>query len=204
MKTFQERSDALTGSACLKKAVDVQHQGNSTTCEAGQAAIRPYCQVGDFQHAKARDSGIAISESDGAALVGECGTAIVGDRGTASAGKFGTATAGLRGKAFAGHKGTASDQTFGEASTGVMGTATAGDVGTASVGDRGVANAGLEGIASAGEKGEIRIRYYDGQVRRCRTKIGYIGENGLQPNPPYTLNEHGDFVPVSVARGGVQ
>ena len=105
MKNFEERSDALTGSACLKKAVGDQHQGNSTTW--GQAIIRSYCQVGNFQRAQARNSGIPIS-----------------------------------------------------------------------------------GI--------------DGQVRRCRTKIGYIGENGLEPNQPYTLNEHGIFVPVVVARGGVQ
>lgn len=204
MKNFEERSDALTGSACLKKAVDDQYQDNSRAEDSGQAALPDYCQVGDFQRAKAGDSGVAISGSDGAALVGEGGIAITGDRGTASAGTYGTATAGLWGKAFAGFKGTASAQTFGEASAGVSGTANAGDVGTASVGDRGVANTGIGGIASAGDKGEIRIRYYDGQARRCRTKIGYIGENGLEPNQPYTLNEHGNFVPVVVARGGVQ
>ncbi|MGV8887718.1 MAG: hypothetical protein ACOH2P_06610 [Pseudomonas sp.] len=38
MKNFEERSYALTGSACLKKAVDDQHQDNSTSWETRRNA----------------------------------------------------------------------------------------------------------------------------------------------------------------------
>ncbi|HCG1401995.1 TPA: hypothetical protein NJL84_004229, partial [Pseudomonas aeruginosa] len=44
------------------------------------------------------------------------------------------------------------------------------------------------GTATAGEKGEIRIRYWDEKADRYRTVIGYIGEDGLEPNVPYKLN----------------
>lgn len=36
MKTFKERGNALTGSACLKKAVDDQHQDNPVARDSGQ------------------------------------------------------------------------------------------------------------------------------------------------------------------------
>jgi hypothetical protein len=88
--------------------------------------------------------------------------------GTATAGKWGTATAGYEGTATAGHEGTA----------------TAGDGGTAT--------AGYEGTATAGDKGTLIIRRWDG--KRYRTVVGYIGENGLEPDTPYKLNEAGKFV----------
>ncbi|HDY5469910.1 TPA: hypothetical protein RQ713_006760, partial [Pseudomonas aeruginosa] len=68
------------------------------------------------------------------------------------------------------------------------GTATAGDEGTATAGDEGTATAGYKGTATAGEKGEIRIRYWDEKTERYRTVIGYIGEDGLEPNVPYKLS----------------
>ncbi|HCT4760005.1 TPA: hypothetical protein OTY34_004597, partial [Pseudomonas aeruginosa] len=76
----------------------------------------------------------------------------------------------------------------GTATAGDEGTATAGNWGTATAGDRGTATAGDEGTATAGEKGEIRIRYWDEKANRYRTVIGYIGEDGLEPNVPYKLN----------------
>ncbi|EME90703.1 S-antigen family protein, partial [Pseudomonas aeruginosa PA21_ST175] len=45
-----------------------------------------------------------------------------------------------------------------------------------------------KGTATAGEKGEIRIRYWDEKTERYRTVIGYIGEDGLEPNVPYKLS----------------
>ncbi|EOZ0483706.1 hypothetical protein ACQGZL_004413, partial [Pseudomonas aeruginosa] len=63
-----------------------------------------------------------------------------------------------------------------------------GNWGTATAGDEGTATAGDEGTATAGEKGEIRIRYWDEKADRYRTVIGYIGEDGLEPNVPYKLN----------------
>ncbi|HEJ4193324.1 TPA: hypothetical protein SL492_002407 [Pseudomonas aeruginosa] len=83
---------------------------------------------------------------------------------------------------------------YGTATAGYKGTATAGDEGTATAGYKGTATAGYKGTATAGEKGEIRIRYWDEKADRYRTVIGYIGEDGLEPNVPYKLNADRKFV----------
>ncbi|HBN9312190.1 hypothetical protein ACM7ON_24475, partial [Pseudomonas aeruginosa] len=89
--------------------------------------------------------------------------------------------------------GTATAGRWGTATAGDKGTATAGDEGTATAGDEGTATAGYKGTATAGEKGEIRIRYWDEKADRYRTVIGYIGEDGLEPNVPYRLNADHKF-----------
>ena len=100
----------------------------------------------------------------------------VGDRDTATAVCYGTATAG----------------DYGTATAGDYGTATAGHYGTATAGCHGTATAGVCGTAAAGVCGIIRIRRWDGN--RYRDVVGYIGEDGLQPNTPYRLDAEGRFV----------
>ncbi len=114
----------------------------------------------------------------GVAVIGA--TLQAGDKELCQVGAYGTATAGDEGTATAGDEGTAT--------AGNWGTATAGYKGTATAGDEGTATAGNWGTATAGEKGEIRIRYWDEKADRYRTVIGYIGEDGLEPNVPYKLN----------------
>ena len=87
--------------------------------------------------------------------------------------------------------------TVGDAQTvmvGALGTATAGAFGTATAGDRGTATAGDSGTATAGDRGELRIRWYDNKANRYRTAVAYVGENGIEPNVPYRLNENHEFV----------
>ena len=122
------------------------------------------------------------------------GQAVVGDLGTATAGRYGTAIAGDSGTAIAGDSGTATAGDSGTATAGSYGTATAGYSGTATAGYSGTATAGRYGTATAGEKGEIRIKYWDEEAERYRTKIGYIGEDGLLPDVAYKLDESHNFV----------
>jgi hypothetical protein len=77
---------------------------------------------------------------------------------------------------------------------GAFGTGTAGDSGTATAGDSGTATAGDSGTATAGKLGEIRIRYWDAKAERYRTKVGYIGEGGLEPDAAYRLDDKNEFV----------
>ena len=51
--------------------------------------------------------------------------------------------------------------------------------GTATAGDRGTATAGVGGI--------LNIRYWDGN--RYRIAIFYVGEDNIEPNTPYRLND---------------
>jgi len=104
----------------------------------------------------------------------------VGARGTATAGYRGTATAGYRGTATAGESGTA----------------TAGESGTATAGESGTATAGESGTATAGNYGEIRIQWWDSKAQRYRTKIGYVGEDGIKPDTAYRLNDNHELEKV--------
>ncbi|MEQ6541410.1 MULTISPECIES: DUF7666 domain-containing protein [Pseudomonas] len=151
-----------------------------------QAGDKELCQVGAYGTATAGDEGTATAGDEGTATAGDKGTATAGDKGTATAGNWGTATAGDKGTATAGDKGTATAGNWGTATAGNWGTATAGNWGTATAGDK--------GTATAGEKGEIRIRYWDEKADRYRTVIGYIGEDGLEPDVPYKLNADRKFV----------
>ena len=104
--------------------------------------------------------------------------AAVGNRRTATAGFNGTATAGFNGTATAGQHGTA----------------TAGYNGTATAGQHGTAIAGVHGTATAGDYGIIQIKNFDG--KRYRIKVGYVGEDGIEPNVPYKLDRDGNFIKV--------
>ncbi|WP_179195412.1 DUF7666 domain-containing protein [Pseudomonas aeruginosa] len=147
---------------------------------AGVAVIGATLQAGDKELCQVGAYGTATAGDEGTATAGYKGTATAGYKGTATAGNWGTATAGDEGTATAGDEGTAT--------AGDKGTATAGYKGTATAGYKGTATAGYKGTATAGEKGEIRIRYWDEKTERYRTVIGYIGEDGLEPNVPYKLS----------------
>jgi hypothetical protein len=139
---------------------------------------------------------VAVQESEVVDLGGDkvkfprCRVVYTGDRFTATAiiavhhpGSVivgGTATAGDRGTATAGYGGTA----------------TAGDRGTATAGYGGTATAGDRGTATAGDRGTLQIRYYDFAAGRYRLTTGYTGENGIEPNKKYKLNEAGVLIPA--------
>jgi hypothetical protein len=72
----------------------------------------------------------------------------------------------------------------------------AGDCGKVSVGDYGLAFVGRYGKASAGEYGTIQIKWWDNKTNRYRISIGYVGENGIEPNVAYRCDECGNFVKV--------
>jgi hypothetical protein len=77
---------------------------------------------------------------------------------------------------------------------GALGTATAGDGGAATAGDGGTATAGYSGTATAGDRGELRIRWYDYKADRYRLAIAYVGEDGIEPNVAYRLDDEHKFV----------
>jgi hypothetical protein len=86
---------------------------------------------------------------------------------------------------------------LGTATAGDSGTATAGALGTATAGDSGTATAGYSGTATAGYSGTICIRYWDAKAERYRTKVGYIGEDGLKPDTAYRLDDEHRFAEVT-------
>ena len=121
----------------------------------------------------------------GTATAGDRGTATAGYKGTATAGNRGTATAGNSGTATAGNRGTATAGNRGTATVGYGGTSTVGDRGTATAGAGGTATAGYDGTATAGYGGRIQIEYF--KKKRYRLVVGYIGEDGLEPDTAYRV-----------------
>jgi hypothetical protein len=128
----------------------------------------------------------------GSAIVGAM--VAVGHRRTATVGYRGSATAGIGGSVTAGDHGTATVGNEGTATAGSWGTATAGDGGIATAGDWGAAAADYRGSAMAGNGGRIQIEWYDSDNDRFRLAVGYVGENGIEPNVAYRCNNKGEFV----------
>ncbi len=176
----------------------------------GRAIIGGTASAGDFGTASAGTKGTASAGTKGTASAGNYGTASAGDYGTASAGDGGTASAGYKGTASAGDwgtasagdggtasagiEGTASAGIEGTASAGIEGTASAGIEGTASAGDYGTASAGIRGTASAGIEGTLQLKWFDENANRYRIATFYVGENGIEPNVAYKVDDKGQAV----------
>ena len=166
----------------------------------GRAVIGGTATAGNYGTATAGDHGTATAGDHGTATAGEYGAATSGYHGTATAGEYGAATSGYRGTATAGEGGTATAGNYGTATAGDHGTATAGEggtatagnYGTATAGDHGTATAGEYGTATAGEGGVVEISWWDG--RRCRRVVGYVGEDGVEANVPYSVDERGQLI----------
>lgn len=169
---------------------------------------------GDWESVSTGKSGISIagwhSKSEagdnGFAYVHE-GIAISGEHGIAIS-VFGDAATGDHGVSAAIYGSDASAGNFGIAiACNEFQTSKAGDgwLAIAAFGLQGGGNAiaGKDGIAftqgalttatvQADKGGILSMLWHDGQ--RWRLAVGYVGENGIQPNTPYTLTEGGEFV----------
>ena len=167
---------------------------------AASATDAPAASATGYQGAASatgdRGAASATGYQGAASATGEQGAAsATGDRGAASAtGHSGVASAtGYQGAASAtGEQGAAS-------ATGYQGVASAtGDRGAASAtGHRGVAVAcGAFGRAMAAASGAIVLcaRNADGSIRHIRASK--VGDNGIEPDVWYSLNEAGEFVAV--------
>lgn len=152
-----------------------------------------HATVGDYGHATAGDRGHATAGVGGHATVGDHGRAVAGYRGIAEAGDYGYAFACGRGRAIAGDHGRATAGYDGRAEAGDYGHATVGDGGRATVGIGGRATAGIGGSAAAGDRGVISIDYHD-VGGRIRIATAYVGEDGIEPDVPYVLDDQHKFV----------
>ena len=171
----------------------VVHRGDRLSATAYLLERAPAGTVCHYASVTAGDRGTATAGDAGTATAGDAGTATAGYGGTATAGDYGgTATAGDAGTATAGYGGTATAGDAGTATAGYGGTATAGDYGTATAGYHGTATAGYGGTATAGYGGILNLVHWDGRRRRIAT--AYVGEDGIQANVPYRLDERGVFV----------
>lgn len=122
---------------------------------------------------------------------GGAGKAVVGA--FVSVGDCQMAVSGVSGASTSGFGGISVSGDFGAALSEAGGLSMSCGWGVSMSGDFGVTLSGVGGEATAGKNGNIQIWYFDETGRR-RLAVGYIGENGLEPNVPYKLNEKHEFV----------
>ena len=76
------------------------------------------------------------------------------------------------------------------------GTSTSGNYGTSTSGDSGTSTSGNYGTAMSGDGGILELRYWDAKAKRYRVVVGYVGEDGLEPNVPYRLDDQHKLVEI--------
>jgi len=101
--------------------------------------------------------------------------------------------AGIYGRVFLGSYSTATVGNGGNAVTGSHSTAISGQRGYSTVGYRGIAISSYNGTVTGGPDSILQISHVKPQDRE-RLKIAYVGEDGILPNVPYTLNDAGEFI----------
>jgi len=149
--------------------------------KGGKSVIGSFVTSGDY--------GTSISGDYGTSTSGVNGTSTSGDKGTSISGDYGTSTSGYYGTSTSGYKGTST--------SGVFGTSISGDYGTSISGDFGSSTSGVFGSSTSGNKGTLIIRYWNSENGRYMVATAYVGENGIEPNVPYKLDENHNFIKVS-------
>ena len=139
---------------------------------------------GDVVFVGIRDEAIAYLDANGAA-----------DKPVA----YATHTSGAEGTSTSGYRGTSTSGAEGTSTSGAEGTSTSGDWGTSTSGDRGTSTSGDWGTSTSGKRGIIVCRWWDGTAGRWRLTVGYVGEDGIEPDVPYRADSAGRLVKAEVA-----
>ena len=168
----------------------IEEQKIGYTIEKG---IGDCAKVGDFGTAIVLDKGKAIAGDFGRAIAGNYGIAIAGIQGHSTAGYKGRAITDEYGISITGNVGKSISGRFGKSIAGEGGIAITGSDGIAIVGDGGQAIAGEWGKVQAGKDGELQIRRFLHGCGKFKTYIFYVGENNVEPNTLYRL-ENGNLV----------
>jgi hypothetical protein len=92
-----------------------------------------------------------------------------------------------------GNGGTSISGNFGISISGICGTSISGYEGQSTSGHYGQSTSGNSGKCRSGESGIIQIKWVDNKSIRNRILTGYIGEDGLEPDVFYRV-EDGKFV----------
>ena len=71
-------------------------------------------------------------------------------------------------------------------------TVTGGDNSIVTGGDYSIVTGGYRSFATGGDNSSLSIAWYDGNT--LRISIAYVGEDGIEPNVAYMLDENGKFV----------
>jgi hypothetical protein len=160
-------------------------------CEskAGYAISNKMSQSGDCgtSFSMSRE-GTSISRHLGVSFSGDFGKSITDNRGTSISFEEGESVSGTYGLSFSGKYGKSKSEDSGRSISLYRGSSISGGAG--------ISVTGIYGHAQSGSLGRIEIEYFDRESGRLRVKVGYIGEDGLEPDVLYRLNDEHEFVKV--------
>jgi len=141
-----------------------------------------------------------LTGGDGATLTGGDGATLTGgDRATLTGGDRATLTGGYYATLTGGDYATLTGG-YGATLTGGDGaTLTGGNRATLTGGDRATLTGGDRATLTGGYGATLSIRYYDRNAQRYRIAIAYVGENNIQPNVAYRLDDNGNYVQADQA-----
>jgi len=129
------------------------------------------------------DRGVSISGGYGTSISGEFGIAVSGIGGKSISGYSATSISGNYGMSISGYGGGSTSGIGGISTSGDLGMSISGYLGKSASGHHGMSTSGEFGIAASGIGGRIQIVSWDG--RRYRLCVGYVGEDGIEPDTYY-------------------
>lgn len=185
-------------------------RGNSIVKYRGVAKAKNHsiAIAEDRSVARVENFGIAAARNYGVAIAGEYGSTIVADFGIAISESCGSSISGLGGASIAGNDGIAIAGPQGYAETGIFGIACCGDDGTAISEKKGISVSkgnsatGSNGLAVAkglnvkvkGDIGAVLVIAKESDDGNMQIATAIVGQNGIEPNTWYKLNEEGKLV----------
>ena len=123
----------------------------------------------------------------------------VGDNGVAEGGAYATLTGG-DGATLTGGDGATLTGGYGATLTGGNGaTLTGGDGATLTGGDGATLTGGDGATLTGGDGAELRFQRWDSKAERYRTVLAYVGEDGIEANTAYRLDDSGKVTKVEQA-----
>lgn len=137
------------------------------------------------------DYSMSTSGNYGTSTSGDYSTSTSGYKGTSTSGGFSISISGNYGNSISGLGGTSTSGDYGTSTSGFKGTSISGEGGKSISGVGGTSSSGYNGKCKTGYKGIIQIKYYENN--RVKLKTGYIGEDGLEPDTFYKLDENNNF-----------
>ncbi|KAA0089316.1 hypothetical protein CIW54_07565 [Paraburkholderia sp. T12-10] len=162
--------------------------------ESGQVGALGFLTGGNGSTLTGGD-GSTLTGGDGSTLTGGNGSTLTGGDGSTLTGGDGSTLTGGDGSTLTG--GYDSTLTGGDGSTltgGNDSTLTGGYDSTLTGGDGSTLTGGYDSTLTGGYGSELRIRYWDNKAERYRTAIAYVGEDGIEANVPYRLDDNHKFV----------
>ena len=166
-----------------------RHSGDHGVSTSGDGGAST---SGDYGESTSGNYGTSTSGDYGASTSGYYGKSASGDYGKSTSGDCGKSTSGYQGTSTSGNYGTSTSGILGKSTSGICGTSISGICGKSTSGNYGTSTSGDHGTSISGVGGTLIIKWCDGF--RYRTAVAYVGENGIEPNVAYKLDDKGNFI----------